>query len=107
MPEMGDDDRPSHDKGDIHGVVQFLIRKPGLHTLKHVVVNAVVASQDHGCNETQQLFRFPGQGTIGVRIRIEVEKAFDAQVIPLLKDAIIHPLPVRFKFVKSIGHGSQ
>lgn len=68
MAQMRDNDGAAYNKGHIHPILDLLPAIPGFHTLFQMVVNTIVAAQNHGSDQAKQLLRFTRQGPIAIAL---------------------------------------
>jgi hypothetical protein len=98
VAQVGNDDTAAYDQGNVQCLVQFLIAQAGFHALDEVIVDAVIAAQDGGCDQPQKLFGLGWQGAILVGFGVEVEEALDAKMASV-QDALVQTSPVGTKFI--------
>src|SRR5690606_24241058 len=92
--EVGDDDRSADDQADGEGFEEFVVGDAFLDAAEDVVRDAVVAAEDEGGDEAEQLLCPRGQGAVLVDAGVEGEEALDVEVAGL-EDALVHALAER------------
>src|SRR5690606_34568249 len=89
--QVRDHDRAADDQPDRERLEQLLVAQPLLDATHQVVGDAVVAAQDHGRNEAEQLLRAGVEGACLVGAAVEREEAADLEV-PGLENPLVHAL---------------
>ena len=99
VAKMGDYDAAAHHECHVEGVGNFFVGIARLDALDEVVVNAVVAAEDHGGDEAKELFGTAWKGSIVVGDGVEIEEPVDAEVTGG-EDSLVHALAVGAEIFK-------
>ena len=109
VPKVRDHDAPANDERYVHRIVQLGVCEAGLDALPEVVVDAVVAAEDHRGDEAEELLRAAVEGAVAIGGAVEREEALDAEVILFVEEAPVHPGAVGFETVEAafggLSHG--
>ena len=59
------------------GLTELIIRVARLDRLEQVIINAIVATRDHGCDQSQQLFATRVQPPFGIGFCVPIKESFN------------------------------
>lgn len=99
-------DGSAHHQADRQRLEEFGFRDAFLHAPVDVVRDAVVAAEDEGGHEAEQLLGATGQRTVVVDAVVESEEPPDVEVLDR-EDALVETLAEGAKLVNAVGHGGR
>lgn len=92
-------DAAAHNQGYVEGVNNFSLGEAFFGTLLKVIVDTVVAAKHSRSHKPEQLLGFAVEGAVAVGVGIEIEKAFDPEMIEI-HDLFIHALALSTEVVE-------
>ena len=81
--------RPSYNIRYSEGFEYFVFGNAQFVAFSEVLFDTVIATKNHGCNQSEQFFSLDWQSAFLIRIRIKVEQALEDEII-LRKDFLVH-----------------
>jgi hypothetical protein len=103
---VGDGDGTAHDQGNVQ-CVDYLSAPPAdFAAANQVIGNAIIAAQDGGGNQAEELLGFSVQETGFVSLMVQSEETLDAEVAAI-KDFVVEFGAGFLEIVERVGHGAS
>jgi hypothetical protein len=103
---VGDGDGTAHDQGNVQCVDYLRAVPADFAAANQVIGNAIIAAQDGGGDQAEELLGLGVQGTGFVSLMVQSEETLDAEVAAI-KDFVVAFGAGFLEIVESVGHGAS